>query len=326
VTRTAQPNAQRLSRDLLRSLVGSVAEGTWPPREIVHRDQHSNDFAEVRLTNGRSLVVKRARFEWAGSRFATSRIAAGLIRAGTDVAAPAPLPLPRDLDEQPIEVYWRIDLPTLQELWPALGRAGRREALRSWGELTARIHAVRLDGFGPLSDPSTPERSLSRYLREELEDRLLPAVSWEWSNAEPIVEGLIAEIPEIEQRVGGASRLVHNDLHMGNILCQDDEELPRCTGVVDLEAAIAAPPEADIAIMQVHHGPLFAQRLNGKWFTRVREGYSEPLDPFAIDFFRTYHLINMGFYSAIVGHKGHASRVARMAAGELEKLGGVRDS
>jgi aminoglycoside phosphotransferase (APT) family kinase protein len=311
MTETAQPNASQMPSSLLEAVLQSIStEPGAPPADIIHRDQHSNDFAEMRFRNGRSLIVKRGRYEWAESRFQTSRIASGLIRERTEVAVPAPLPVPADLDEKPLEAYWRIDRPTLQEIWGSLTARQRRGALISWGKMISRLHEVRLEGFGPLSDPATANRSLGGYLRQELEDRLLPAVTGEWPAGLPALQRLVRLVDEIGGVAGDRSRLVHNDMHMGNVLCEHRDGEVRCVGMIDLETAVAAPPEADLAIMQIHHGALFDQPIEGEWFADVMQGYSGALNERSVAFFRAYHLINLGFYSALIGHDWHADQVA----------------
>src|SRR5690606_14677446 len=131
---------------------------------VRQRDGHSNDFAEVPLDDGEVLVVKRGRFDWSRARFDTSRIASRIIRSATDVTVPEPLPVPGELDARPLEAYWWIDHPTLNQLWPALDPDERDSALRSWGELIARLHTVRLSGFGDLSLPNAQRPSVERFV------------------------------------------------------------------------------------------------------------------------------------------------------------------
>lgn len=317
----AQPNASRMPRELLDNVVHHVTpDRPGRTERIVHRDQHSNDFAEIRLEDGRSLIVKRARYDWAEPRFRTSRIASRLLVENTAVEAPAPLEVPADLAEKPVEAYWRIDHPTLDELWERLDRTERLDVLRSWGELTARVHAVKLSGFGMLSDPGTNQRTIGEYLTQELHDRLLPAVWGEWPDAIPLVERLLEAVPEVEARVGGSSRLVHNDLHMGNVLCTTRDGPVRCVGLIDLETALAAPPEADLAVVEVHHGPHLSQPIRGNWSAHFRAGYGQRVDGWVVNFYRAFHLLNMGFYSALVGHDWHAAEVGSAASSEIDRL------
>src|SRR5690606_21940358 len=98
--------------------------------------------------------------------------------------------------------------------------------------------------------------------KDDLAGRLLPAVEVAWPAAIPVVAGLLDFVGLFEDRIDDSSTLVHNDLHMGNVLCtKGDAGEVRCVGLLDLETAMAAPPEADIAAIQVHHGPLFQQPI-----------------------------------------------------------------
>jgi aminoglycoside phosphotransferase (APT) family kinase protein len=318
---TAQPDASKMPAELLSAVLQSLpsAEASAPVR-VVHRTQHSNDFAEVHLRSGQALIVKRGRYEWAAERFRSSRMASELIREQMDFAVPTPLPMPIDLDERPVEAYWRINRPILQEIWPELDEDQRRLALQSWGGLISRLHRIQLKGFGPLADSGTETRTLETFLRKELEERLLPAVAGEWPAAHPSLQRLLRMVEVVAALAGHRSRLVHNDMHMGNVLCEVDEGTVRCVGLIDLETAMAAPPEADLAVMQLHHGGLFDHPIPGSWFDAVRSGYSSVVNDTCVAFFRGYHLINLGFHSALIGHEWHADRVAAALARETADL------
>jgi aminoglycoside phosphotransferase (APT) family kinase protein len=321
VASLAQPNASRMPKELLDAVLQAIgADASGPPEAVVYRDQHSNDFAEVQLRDGRAVIMKRARYDWAKPRFRTSRIASRLIRQGTRLAVPAPLSIPDDLDEMPVEAYWRINLPTLHEVWPTLDEPAQVSAMRSWGELISQLHQVRLAGAGPLADETTSTRSVADFLQIELGVRLLPAVAAEWSEARWIVEQLLAVCEEVAARVGERNCLVHNDMHMGNVLCRVGASEVHCAGLIDLETAISGPPESDIAGMEVHHGALFSQPIQGNWREQVRDAYGRKLDEWVVNFYRAFHLVNMGFYSALIGHEWHASQVARAAGEEVERL------
>ncbi len=318
-----QPNATSLPEDLILSIVNAVSPGGAAPESVrtTHSHVHSNDLATVRLAGGRSLVVKRGRFEWSSERFDTSRRASVLLRRA-GIVAPAPLPLPEGLDERPLEAYWWIDLPILDELWPALDEADCSSALRSLGALARRVHRVRLPGFGPLSGAASERRSLADLLAADLRDRLLPAAFAEWPEGVPAIETLRGAAPELAERTRGLPpRLIHHDLHLGNVLCEADGRSVRCVGLLDLEAAAAGLPESDLAMMQVLHGPLFERHIGGDWFDDVLRGYGEEPDAWLLRFFRAFHLLNLGFFSALVGHDWHAGEVAREAAREVEALG-----
>jgi aminoglycoside phosphotransferase (APT) family kinase protein len=306
---------QPFSTDYVVALGRSLgAQAPERPQRIVLHDQHSNDVAEVGFGDGRTLVVKRARFDWAARRFESSKLASHLLLQRAGIIAPAPLEVPADFDELPVEAYWRIPLPTLKEVWPGLRTEERPAVLRSWGVLIRRVHSVSLPGYGPLQRATRGAASLERFLQDDLGERLLPAAWGIWPGGALAIEQLRALVPAVVGRVGQRpSCLVHNDQHMGNVLCQREAGVVRCMGLLDLEAAFAGPPEADLANAEVMHGPLFEQQLPGSWFRHVRAGYGAPLDPVALAFFRAYHLLNMGLHSAIVGHDEHAGRVAAAA-------------
>jgi aminoglycoside phosphotransferase (APT) family kinase protein len=318
-----QPHARPLSGTLIDTVLSAVAPGgrCERPAEVRYRDQHSNDVAEVVLRDGRVLMVKRGRYDWTANRFRTSRIACRLVQARTSVVVPLPLDIPARLHDHPLEAYWRVELPTLQELWPGMRSAAQRRALRSWGELLAEIHAVELSGHGPLHEAHSGSCSLSGFLQRDLGERLLPAVQGCWSAGTELVEALLRITPAIAGRVADSrATFLHNDVHMGNVLCRVEGDDVRCVGFIDLEAAHAGPPEADLANVEVLHGPLFGQALWPGWFEHLREAYGTQLDHEVLGFYRAYHLINLGFYSALVGHAEHAADVAAAARREVDLL------
>jgi aminoglycoside phosphotransferase (APT) family kinase protein len=317
-----QPHAMPLSADLIASLTSAFATQTGGagPSDVIFHGQHSNDVAELRFDDGRTLMVKRGRYDWTAPRFRASRLAAELLNEQAGVVAPAPLPIPPDLHSQPLEAYWRVELPTLQELWPGLGQDERATVLRSWGELVARMHRVRVSGHGPLAEMQEGV-DFEVFVGADLGHRLYPAMAAQWTEGIEILERVRSTIPAVAERVAdGGCILLHYDLHMGNVLCDATDEGVRCVGFIDLETAFGGPPEADLAIIEVHHGPHFSQPLEGEWFQHIEDGYGRALDPVVMAFFRSYHLLNMGFYSALVGHAEHAHVVARAASREADGL------
>jgi len=295
------------------------------PPIIVPQDEHSNDLTEIRFNGGPTLMVKRARSypESADARFRTCRRASRLLREEVGVVAPEHLDIPTTPAE-PVMAYTRIELPTLAELWPDVSERARARVLRDWGRLIGRMHQVRLPGHGPLIEAEQGATRLAEFLTWDLAERLRPAVGWEWKTGAPVLDRLLGAIPEIAARVeerGDGAVLNHNDLHMANVLCRVEEGEIHCVGFLDLEAALAGPPEADLAKIGIYHGPLFGKPLAGAWFDRVWEGYGSPLDPLVLAFFRAYHLVNIGFHMAFTGNKAHAGEIARAAQEEVDALG-----
>lgn len=282
---------------------------------------YSNDLAEVELGDGRLLMVKRGRHEWRALRFRSSRMASRLLRERTEVVAPMHLEEPRRVGGKPVLAYWRIGLPTLEQLWPEIPRSDRGNVVRSLGRLLREIHEVTVGGFGPLAEAGR-RPTLDRFLTEDLEQRLLPAVKHQWPSGRRLVEQLSDAISRVAENDGEVARLAHNDLHLDNILCEVGKGgTVRCAGVLDLEAAVGGPAEADLASADVLHQPLFAQEEQAEGFQdHVRAGYDQELDETTVSFFRAYHLLNMGYYAAVVGQREHAGHVARAAEHEISAL------
>ena len=292
--------------------IEAEAPGRWPV-SVATCSRHSNDRAEVRFDDGRTLILKRARHAWARERFRASRAAARLL-ADAGIPAPRPLPVRETPGALPVEAYWKVELPTLDQVWDGADRARRAALLRGWGRLVRRIHAIGLPGHGPLLRPHPG--GPGAWLRDDVRGRLLPAVAYTWPAARATVEALGDAVDRLEGRIGGAPAvLVHNDLHAGNVLCAADGG--ECAGVLDLEAALAGPAEADVAHMEVLHGPLFGRPLPTGWRDEVLRGYGRAPDPVALAFFRAYHLANLGYHAALRGLGAHAEQVLAAAAHEL---------
>lgn len=303
---------ERMETNVLPEAVLAAAAPGNRPVWIETFSQDSNDRAEARFADGRTLVVKRARHAWARERFAASRAATRLLREA-GIPAPEPLPVPEPADALPVEAYWKIELPTLADVWAGAGRVERGRLLRGWGALLRRIHAIRLPAHGALLAPH--HDGLADYLRSDLCDRLLPAMVHTWPQASAVVETLADAVGQLADRPGGTPAvLVHNDLHSANVLC--DADARNCVGVLDLEAAFAGPAEADIAHVEVLHGPLFGKPLPDGWRDELHRGYGRGLDPRAVSFFRAFHLLNLGYHAAFCGYSAHAADV--LAAAETE--------
>lgn len=300
-----------------RQVTGAeVVAGHWNPG-------HSNDVFELSTRDGRTLVVKRARHDWAGPMFEACRTASALLRERGGIVTPEHVGLPTEEGDLPVQAYWRIPLPTLAELWPSLDEGERDDAMRSWGELIARVHDVEPAKWGPLCGPDEGD-GLERVLREDLEDRLLPAVYGTAPQGAAALEALVERIPAVARRARDrAPVLVHGDLHMANILCRRHERSVRCVGLLDLDDASGGLAEDDIAGLEVLHGPHFRQELEPRWLAPLREAYGRAMDEELVAFFRAGHLANQGFHSALVGDDEHADEVWGALDRELPGLQGL---
>lgn len=294
--------------------------------DVRRDDGHSNDIWELDLDDGRVLLLKCGRHAWARTFFAASCEAARLIEQQSDIVAPRPLPVPEPDGDHPIQAYWRIPLPTLQQLWPRLDDGARERVLRSWATLLHRLHRIAPPSHGAL--PAREPCTFGTALHRELHDRLLPAVYTHWPAGLPHLERLIAQAPLVAARRAGAPpALVHNDMHMGNVLCRVDAGgVVHCVGLLDLDDAIGAPPESDFASFHVLHGPLFERPLARRWHRTLRATYDAPLDDALVAFFRCTHLVNQGFSSALLGHCEHAEAIAAELRGRMRALPPLLDA
>src|SRR5690606_27186047 len=104
-----------------------------------------------------------------------------------------------------------------------------------------------------------------------------------------------------------------------NVLCRVDDGTPTCVGLLDLDGASGAPPESDLARFDVLHGRLFGQPIERPVRERMREGYRGSIDETVLAFFRTAHLANLGFHSALVGDVEHAADVIAVLDVETQR-------
>lgn len=291
-------------------------------QEVTDLPGHTNEVFHVTLQDGRNLIVKQAHRDWARPRFESARRAAGLLEE-TPIVTPTHLHLPNQVTK-PIQAYWYISRPTLKSVWPDLSRIQRTKAIQSLGQLLNRVHRVEVQQFGALNDTEYSSKVLNKFLQQDLQQRLRPAVWTKWKEGLPLLDRLsdkAAGLPEPER----SPCLVHNDLHLDNILCTNKEGEIQCVGLLDLEASGGGCGEADLASAIELHDPLFdnePSEIPGEhgWvrpFQRhLLEGYEKKPKKALLLFYRGYHLLNMGFYSAYKGDKQHADQVA----GKIRKL------
>jgi aminoglycoside phosphotransferase (APT) family kinase protein len=151
----------------------------------------------------------------------------------------------------------------------------------------------------------------------------MPAVQAVWPDGVPLVDVLLGTIPEVARRAPDDGVLLHGDLHIGNVLCERGAGTVRCVGLLDLECAQAGPRESDLARLAVLHTELFQMEIGGPWLDRVLEGYAHPVDPELIAYYSVYHLVQLGFHSAWVGHDAHAASVADAARAAVAAAPGL---
>ncbi len=274
---------------------------------------YSNDVVRINLENTRSLMVKRARFDWVRPHFESSRRASRLIRQNSSLLAPEHLPISKGADNAPLLAYWYIPLPTLKMLWPDLSTTQKKNVLRSLGQMLRKIHKIKVDQYGLLNDKGKIHTSLSSFMESDLLERLKPAVWAHWSDAVPLLNRLAKMAGDIPHK---RPALVHNDLHLDNILCKVENGNVKCVGVLDLEAAGGGRFESDIASAIVLHDPFFSREDEEIVWLKdfdhyLTEGYGKIPDPDLIRFFKVYHLLNIGFFFAHSGKDERAGRIVK---------------
>jgi hypothetical protein len=311
----AQPDGSLIPAELVNAILRRAASPgvDAPTFTLEHHDQYSNDLALARLADGRRLIVKRGRYGWSRERFETSRFAADLLRT-RGIITPESLEIPAEIDEHPLDVYWWIELPTLLERWQDLRESDRACAMVSLGGLIRRMHRIHVAGHGDLRQATAEPQPLAEVLANDLNGRLRPAVRAEWPRALPLVEKLERKVPGMLRKACSAVA-THGDLHLGNVLCQEEAGSIHCVGLLDLESASAAPPESDLARLAVMHTDLFGMPIEEDWLEWVIVGYEDPVDPVVFEFYALYHLVQLGLHSAMVGHEEHAELVAAAAGG-----------
>lgn len=314
---------QAWAEDLLSWLLPHLAEAgeiedSDDVEDVRHIDGHSNDLLEVSLS-GRPLMVKRGVEDWTEPRFRGARAAARILTE-TDLRAPRHLDVPPRVDGCSVLAWWKIPLGTVAGTWPDLEVSERHRLLRSCGRLLRRLHSIEVPGHGLLAHVVEDGASAAGFLRRDLADRLRPVLEAEWPAALPAQEALLGHVRWVASRSGPA-RFVHGDPNFSNLLVERGEG-PECVGVLDLEAAMGAPPEADLAYVQLVHSPLLAGTPEQGWMRSLLEGYRARPDPVLTVFFHAYHLLNIGLHEALTGNHGHAGDLAiaaRSASAALDE-------
>ena len=310
--RTIRAERQKTERVLEQLLPG--IPGSHRPARVRHEFRGSNDLLDVRLGD-RRLMLKRGLEPWSSERFATARTVARLIGERSEMLTPAYLPTGDAVDGWPVLAWWRVEQPTLEELWPGLDADPRAGALRSLGDLLARLHRIPADHWGSSGLTPTNEDD-HHFLLWDLEGRLRRAVIGSWPEALPLVERAVELAAELWM-VDPEPCLAHNDVHISNILCSVEDGGVRCVGFLDLEAAGGALPEADLSYLALIHSTPMAGDLGRRWFARVLEGYDAPVCDRRMRLFRLYHLLNIGIHAALSGEHERAAHFADLGGARL---------
>jgi aminoglycoside phosphotransferase (APT) family kinase protein len=137
----------------------------------------------------------------------------------------------------------RVPGETLARVWLRAGPRQREWLLEQLAALLRALHEEAFPACGDLSGGELqPAASWSDYLQARLRRRLAIV------RALPGAPAALLDAVEAHARrsttalEAGAARLVHRDLHFGNVLVEGD----RITALLDFEAAVAAPPDYEL--------------------------------------------------------------------------------
>lgn len=305
----------------LRALMRCIPDELTGREPLHHRwcGGNSNDVRELTFDDGAVLIIKRARQPWGRSAFNTAAAAARMIGTASEIEVPEPLPVPLRLHGRTVQAYWRLPRPTLGELWPRLEERQRQDALRSLGRMMRRLHAIPAARFGDITSAGAGSDAAG-MLRRDLVHRLLPAVYAHWPAGAWSVERVIERIPDVARHAPHTPVLTHNDLHIGNVLCDVRASGVECVGLLDLDGVTGCCAERDVATFRVLHGPHFLMEVSPACHAALDEGRGARSHPLLLSFFRCVQLANQGFSSGLLGDVEHAAIIHDALDAELRAL------
>lgn len=319
----SQRSSEYLSREILHFLK-SKANGNIA--NINALTGYSNKLVRIVFDSGRSMIVKQSQYDWAAPRFQSARRASSLLRNQTDIIAPEHIAVPDEITEMPTLAYWYLSAPTLKELWPELSQSQKKEATVSLGGLLKKMHSINVSGYGALSSDESYSSALA-YMYTDLYERLEPTIGAKWPDILPVVYELM-QLTESAQEQEQEATLIHNDFHIGNVLCTLEGDNVNCIGLLDLEEAGGGCWELDLARAVTLHHPLFAGgNLRGNCLDNfgqlIVKGYDEKPDAELLRLFRVYHLLNLGLYSAMNEKHEHARNIGKEASQLLNRAASI---
>lgn len=319
-----QSNAYPFSSDFIHWLKSTIGgEKKINITDIFSPKGFSNNLVRLTFDDGRKLVIKQSQYDWAQPRFDCACNASQLVSQQSAIVTPRHINIPKEVVDYPTMAYWYLPYPTLKELWPELSLEQKKQASKSLGSMLRKMHQIEVSNYGLLQKEHS-YRSLSSFMLSELRERLKPAIAAKWPDVLPMVNRLIKIAENLPDRENNAN-LVHNDMHLGNILCNENNGEIKCVGLIDWEEAGGGRWEADLAsAMTLHHPLFFSSKLKGNRLENfgqcIAEGYGKKPDSKLLRFFRLYHLIDLGFFSAMNEDYQHARRIGKKASGLLDAV------
>jgi aminoglycoside phosphotransferase (APT) family kinase protein len=132
---------------------------------------------------------------------------------------------------------------SLARVWLSAGPRQRAWLLGQLAEVLRAVHAVDFPACGDLMGGELqPAPSWRDYLAERFRRRLEIVRSLPGAPRELLNEVDVFQRGEARALAAGSARLVHRDMHFGNVLAEEN----RITAVLDFEAAMAAPPDYEL--------------------------------------------------------------------------------
>ncbi|MCK4414617.1 MAG: aminoglycoside phosphotransferase family protein [Candidatus Eisenbacteria sp.] len=231
--------------------------------------------------------------------------------------APSGLRFPEPLGYEPRRRFLLIAGLAGRELSGLLGSPEAELHVRTFGDALASFHllpvetiaaALPVDGGLPVHDPAAEIDVLSRARERIREQAPRPAVAEWFDGLSKQVSSGLGKPPE--GVAGRAFRLLHRDLHPGQVLVDQ-----RGMGLIDLDDAARGEPELDLGNVLAHfslddlqrHGRIGGARRLGQAFL---EGYARR---------GSFHRDRLAFYLA--GSCLRLASLERLAGGGISVLG-----
>jgi aminoglycoside phosphotransferase (APT) family kinase protein len=216
------------------------AHGLGPVRHVA--PMRGGQINQTLLVNG-DLVLRVRPLGKKDGAFLTERRLYERLRG----RAPVPEVLALDTSREVAPFDWvvqrRLPGESLARLWLGAGERQRGWLLSQVAETMRALHDERFPACGGFrAGELQPAFSWAAYLDERFERRLQRLHTF--PNADRVLLGAIDAFRRRHRGAldDGPIGLVHRDLHFGNLLAEGH----RLTGLLDFEAAVAAPPDYEL--------------------------------------------------------------------------------
>lgn len=209
----------------------------------------------------------------------------------------------------------KLDGSGLGQLEKGLTPKQRAAAYVQIGQLLRDFHRIPMEAFGYIGAVGiwTAHSTNHDYLTTQFQRKLKEFA--ERGGEARLAERVARHVAAREQLLKGCSQAVlcHNDLHAGNVLARISDDVPRLTGVLDFEGALAGDPLMDVAKALYYLDQACARALLDGYGALDRERGSETLD-----IYRLYFVLELWCWMAQIGR---TERLKELAV-ELEARSG----